>query len=124
MERKTKSELREEAVRRLTEEVASLLRQQESENLQWRASRIDLMEALYTVFMMQELHDEHGHPYTFMGLVKQACRILHVKVPRNPYDCAARGRNRKGFIHDTYLDRYQFLLQTRGMKEPLWEEIG
>jgi hypothetical protein len=58
-----------------------------------------------------------------MGLVRQACRILHAKVPRNPYDCAARGRNRKGFIHSTYMERYEYLLHTRGLKEPLWEEI-
>ena len=124
MEEKTKNELRAVAVRRLTEEVSSLLRQKESDNLHWKASRIDLMEALYTVFMMQELHDAEGHPYTFMKLVRDVCRILHTKVPRNPYDCAARGRNRKGFIHDTYLERYQYLLHTRRMKEPLWEEIG
>jgi len=123
MEKKNKDELRQEAVRRLTEEVRLLLRQPESDQLHWRASRLDLMEALYEVFLSQQLLDDEGMPMPFMRLVRKACAVLHLSVPRNPYDCAARGRSRKGFLRQTFMERYQYMLQVRGNKEPLWEEI-
>jgi hypothetical protein len=116
-------ELRQEAILRLAEEVGLLLRQPEREQLHWRASRLDLMEALYEVFLVQGVRDEQGRPLTFMQLVRATCRVLHMDVPRNPYDCAARGRRRKGLISQPYLDRYQYLLQVTGNKEPLWEDI-
>ena len=118
-----KKELRQKAVERLTEEVALLLRQSENEQLKWKSTRLDLMEALYEVFLTQQLKDDDGMVMPFIKLVKKVCGILHFKVPSNPYDCAARGRARKGCLRQTYLDRYQYMLQVRGNKEPLWEEI-
>jgi len=114
----------EQAVMRLCEEVTELLGHQEQEQLSWQASRIDLMEALYTVYLMDTVRDRRGNSMTFMGMVRRACRLLHVAVPHNPYDCAARGRNRKGRICSTYLDRYRHLLCEKHIDRPLWQEIN
>ena len=116
-------EERQMAINRLAEETKLLLRQSERENLHWKGTRLDLMEALYEVYLNGSIRDDMGQPLPFMSLVRQACTILHVAVPRNPYDCARRGMQRKGLIRPNYLDRYQYLFAVRGNQEPLWEEI-
>jgi hypothetical protein len=81
------------------------------------------MEALHEAYLSGAVRDEEGRVMTFMQLVRRACMILHMPVPRNPYDCARRGQIRKGMINSSYLERYSYLLNFRGNQEPLWEEI-
>ncbi len=123
METKDKRQLLREAETRMTEEVASLLKQNEKEQLHWRGTMTDLMEALHTAFLTQQLRDGMGQPYSFRALVSNACRLLHLRVPSNPYEYATRGKSRKGQVNISYMERYQYLLQVRGNMSPLWEEI-
>lgn len=123
METKDKRQLLREAELRMTEEVASLLKQNEDELLHWRGTTTDLMEALHTAFLTQRLRDAMGQPYSFRALVNDACRLLHVRVPSNPYEYATRGRRRKGQVNYSYMERYQYMLQVRGNRSPFWEEI-
>jgi hypothetical protein len=113
-----------EAERQLAHEVEQLLNNHhEEEGLQWKGTCIDLMEALHTAFTSGLITDDEGQYLSFTAIVGRACRLLHVRQPRNPYECAARGRRRKGFQRRPFIERYHLRLCRRG-GEPLGEFIN
>jgi hypothetical protein len=127
MERKTfmltdEQRVRREAQTRLAEEVRSMLHQNERERLHWTGTTTDLMEALHVAFDTGLLTNDEGDPMSFMQIVRQACRILHHRMPGNPYDAAMRGTRRKGVLRHNYADRYCYLLGT-GHEQPFFDCI-
>lgn len=116
-------EIRREAERRLAQEVGRVLTRRDDESLQWQGTSIDLMEALHISFTTGCLHDSNGQYLSFIDIVEEVCRVLHQPVPRNPYECAARGSRRKGMQSRPYLDRYIYMLSQQPDRCPLWEQI-
>lgn len=111
------------AKEQLAEEVSQLMGHSSEENLKWTASAIDLMEALYYAFQEQTMTDDYGVPLSFRHIVNRCCQVLHVKVPRNPYESANRGRMRKGVKCMNYLKRYMLLMET-GKENVLWKGVS
>jgi hypothetical protein len=110
------------ARRLLTGEVKELLGHDQTENLVWKGSKVDLMEALYYVYEEETLCDDNGVPMPFARLVRGCCELLHVGLPCNPYQLACRGRQRKGRKHLSYMNRY-LMLMDNGMQKPFWKNI-
>ena len=102
--------LRHEVERHLAEEVATLLNRSPEEDLRWESTCIDLMEALHTAFSTGLIQDDDGLMIPFTTLVRRACHTLHVKEPRNPYECAARGSRRKSVLCRPFMARYELRL--------------
>ena len=109
------------AEERVADEVRQLLSHNEGEGLKWRGTNVDLMEALHVAYSTGILTDENGICLSFSHIVGRACSVLHMAVPSNPYETAARGRRRKGRLMSTYMDRYE--LQMRQSTSVLWQEI-
>ena len=114
--------MRREAQDKLANEVKGLLSHEEQEGLRWKGTSVDLMEALHVAYETGLLQDEDGICLSFNNIVRHACRLLHVVVPRNPYETAARGSRRKGLQMNSYMTRY--VRRNRGNRGGLWVEIG
>jgi len=111
-----------EAKLHLASEVEQLLRNHcMEEQLQWKGSTVDLMEALHIAFLTNTLTDDDGQYLSFTAIVQRVCQLLHVRMPRNPYKYAAQGSQRQGFRNRPYMDRYMFLLGIN--PNPLWQQI-
>ncbi|WP_052342211.1 hypothetical protein [Xylanibacter brevis] len=111
-----------EARLHLASEVAQILRNHsQDEQLHWKGSTVDLMEALHIAFLTNTLTNDEGQYMSFTAIVQSACEVLHVRMPRNPYKYAAQGRQRQGFRNRPYMDRYLFLLDNN--PHPLWQQI-
>lgn len=106
-----KQMLRHEVERHLAEEVATLLSRHPEEGLRWESTCIDLMEALHTAFSTGLIQDDDGLMIPFNTMVERACHTLHVKRPKNPYECAARGSRRKSVLSRPFMARYELRLQ-------------
>lgn len=111
-----------EAQHRLSEEVRRVMNSSEHEGLHWTGTRVDLMEALHVAYLTGDLTDEWGIMMTFNSIVRRVCRVLHVQMPSNPYEMAARGSHRKGMQMNTYMERYTRLLEQTD--EALWTSIS
>ena len=116
-------EMKRQAERRLASEVEQLMSHQECEMLQWTGSQIDLMEAAYVAFVSCTLQNDEGNYLSFIDIVRTTCSLLHVALPRNPYETAARGRRRKGLRNRPYLERYTVKVNQRPESSPFWEKI-
>ncbi|MBQ9644811.1 MAG: hypothetical protein IJV24_00445 [Prevotella sp.] len=112
---------RRQAEHRLAHEVGRVLAHTATDNLHWQGSRVDLIEALHTAYTTFLLTDDEGVSLSFIHIVSQACSVLHVAMPSNPYELAARGSRRKGLHSLPYMTRYLHRLQNSA--EPLWEQI-
>ena len=112
---------RRQAEHQLAHEVGRVLGHTAADDLHWRGSLVDLMEALHTVYTTYLLTDDEGISLSFIHIVSQACAVLHVAAPSNPYELAARGSRRKGLHSLPYMERY--LRRLSAGKEPLWEQI-
>lgn len=117
MRRRRAQQLMAGEVKRLLEEHT------EAEGLTWKGSTVDLMEVLYYAFEEGCMADDYGVPASFMQIVRQACLLLHTKVPTNPYETARRGQQRKGVKHLSYLDRYLIMVEKKS-KNVLWNSIS
>ena len=114
---------RREAEMLLAQEVERIMYEhQEQEGLHWKGTSIDLMEALHVAYDTGMIQDEWGVCLRFSTIVNRVCHVLHVTPPRNPYECASRGRRRKGMQQRTYLERYQLLM--KHVNNPMWGKIG
>lgn len=112
-----------EARLHLASEVAQILRNHsQDEQLHWKGSTVDLMEALHIAFLTNTLTNDEGQYMSFTAIVQQACSLLHVRMPRNPYKYASQGSQRQGFRNRPYMDRYLFLLGMHA--NPLWQQIA
>lgn len=119
----TSRDMRLTAERALAAEVGEVLQRGTQEHLQWQGSSIDLMEALHTAFCTYTLCDDEGQMLSFTAIVQRTCHMLHTPVPRNPYECAARGRRRKGQVRRPYMERYAMKVLSDPCRRPLWEQI-
>lgn len=117
-------EMQRQAERRLASEVEQLMRHSESEELKWTGSQMDLMEAAYVAFVSCTLQNDEGNYLSFIDIVRALCSILHVTLPRNPYETAARGKRRKGFRNRPYMERYTDILNQRPERSLFWEKIA
>lgn len=115
--------MRRLAEQMLADEVKGLLNRDEQEGLKWKGTSIDLMEALHVAYSTGSLQNEEGICLSFNSIVNRACRLLHVGRPHNPYECAARGRRRKGMQMNSYLERYQRRMARHSNDKPLWNDI-
>ena len=115
---------RREAQQQLAGEVKNLMDRSEQEGLCWQGTRIDLMEALHVAYETGCLQDEQGICLSFSFIVCRACRVLHVRCPRNPYECASRGKRRKGMQMNTFMCRYERQMQASGGGNLLWRYIS
>ncbi len=111
-----------EARQTLTDEVTELMAHDVEEQLEWKGSKVDLMEALYYVFEDGMVTDDNGVPMAFRSIVARCCEVLHITVPCNPYEMAHRGRERKGVKHRNFMDRYLLTAQEDSGKG-LWKHI-
>ncbi|MCR5269807.1 MAG: hypothetical protein K6D91_02175 [Prevotella sp.] len=112
-----------EAKLHLASEVEQILRNHSrDEQLKWKGSTVDLMEALHIAFLTNTLTNDEGQYMSFTAIVQSVCEVLHVRMPRNPYKYAAQGSQRQGFRNRPYMDRYLFLLGSH--PNPLWQQIG
>lgn len=116
--------MRREAESWLADEVRRLMEEhEEQEGLRWKGTSIDLMEALHVAYETGLLQDENGVCLSFCYIVRCVCTVLHVSIPRNPYEAAARGRRRKGMHMNPYLMRYMNRRFRGGDRGGLWVEI-
>lgn len=113
-----------ESKEQLTLEVSTLMTHSGDEQLRWKGSVVDLMEALYCVFEQQTLTDEAGLPLPFLHIVRQCCQVLHVSMPRNPYQVATRGRNRKGIKSISFMRRYVRMRERGTGEKGLFSDIS
>ncbi|MBP3252267.1 MAG: hypothetical protein J6M25_06455 [Prevotella sp.] len=112
---------RRQAEHQLAHEVGRVLGHTATDNLHWKGSLVDLMEALHTAYTTYLLTDDEGISLSFIHIVSRVCAVLHVVTPSNPYELAARGSRRKGLHSLPYMTRY--LRRLSAGKEPLWEQI-
>lgn len=112
-----------EAQQRLADEVKSLMEHEEHEGLYWSGTSTDLMEALHAAYSTGQLQDEQGICLTFRTIVSRVCSVLHVGQPHNPYECASRGRRRKGMRMNSFMERYERQI-SRHHEQPIWINIS
>ncbi len=115
--------LRHEVESKLVGEVARLLSHEPEEGLGWNGTGLDLMEALHVVFATGMLEDDEGCMLQYRSIVGRACRVLHVREPRNPYEVAAKAARRKGIRRTTFMRRYQLKLG-RDVATPFLDQIS
>lgn len=116
--------LRHQVESHLANEVARLLNRSDSEGLHWQGSVTDLMEALHVAYTTGIITTQEGLIAPFHDIVRQACQVLHIKEPHNPYECAARGSRRKCMRNSPYMSRYTRRLSDDPQAEPLWDMIS
>ena len=114
--------LKREVQLKLANEVERLLHHDGQEELRWRGSRADLMEALYLVYDTGELKDDYGQLVNYSQLVRRVCQLLHLRVPSNPHKVATLACCRKGVRQMTYMDRCFFMMKAHS-DQLLWNEI-
>lgn len=112
------------AKEKLTLEVEQIMNHSEEEQLTWTATKTDLMEALYYAYNQMTIIDEYGVPLTFRCIVERCCRVLHTKVPNNPYGMAEKGQNRKGVKSVNFMKRYLRMSERKTMENALWSIIS
>ena len=116
--------MKRQAEQRLASEIEEVMKHNETENLQWQGTKVDLIEAVYAAFTSCQLQNDEGEYLSFINIVRDVCRILHLPQPRNPYETAARGLRRKGFRRHPFMDRYLLKINRQPNCHPLWEQIA
>ena len=74
----------------LAEEMTALLDHHEEENLTWKGSKVDLMEAIYCTYESETMTDDYGMPVAFAELVRRCCCILPTPTRQPAVAVAAR----------------------------------
>ena len=124
MNEQENKEMKRQAQQKLAGEIEKVMLHHEDENLQWQGTTIDLMEAAYVAFTTCKLQNDEGEYLSFISIARNVCRILHVTLPANPYEVAARGLRRKGFRRHPFMDRYLLKINRQPNSHPLWEQIA
>lgn len=91
----------------IIDDMLSLYSHTSSEGLQWRLSRLDLMQMIHIVYESERLRDETDMPRSFNFLVRHYCDILHQPVPRNPSGYVRRALECRGERRQVLLLRYK-----------------
>uniref|UniRef100_A0AB33JQ76 RteC protein n=4 Tax=unclassified Prevotella TaxID=2638335 RepID=A0AB33JQ76_9BACT len=111
------------AIGQLGKEMEQLLKlTPEHKNYYWKGTTTDLIEMVYDTYMMCELRDRRGCPFTFKHMIHHVCSVLHVYEPRNPRAYVHRARMRKEVRQTAFLDRYAALM--RHDSNPMKSLIG
>jgi hypothetical protein len=98
----------------LADALGGLLAHSGDEQLQWRGSLTDLMELVGVVARAGLLYNDEGQPLCFAELARLTCRVLHVRLPRNPRNFLLRATRRKGLRSLTLVERCERLLAENG----------
>ncbi|WP_052052888.1 hypothetical protein [Prevotella sp. S7 MS 2] len=99
------------AISQLGKEMEQLLKLSPGhKNYYWKGTTTDLIEMVYDTYMMCELRDRRGCPFTFKHMIHHVCSVLHVYEPRNPRAYVHRARTRKEVRQTAFLDRYAALM--------------
>ncbi len=91
----------------IIEDMLTLFSHHSSDGLQWRLSRLDLMQMIHIVYESEQLRDDTDLPLTFNYLVRHYCDILHQPVPRNPSGYVHRALQCRGEKRQLLLLRYK-----------------
>lgn len=117
------AEQRRQARTEMAGRLLGFLNVADRDNYYWVGSQRDLLELAYTAWLDGAVRDPQGRPIAFAALASRVCAKLHMPLPRNVYDTAAKARQRKGIVSDTLLNRYCFLRFVRGNDDPLAGEV-
>lgn len=101
----------------------ALLSIDEKENIYWTGSLTDLVEIARVAYEGGIVRDTSGCPMSFAKLVKAVCAKLHMPAPYNPYNAAARARQRKGVKNYTMLERFCWQKFVGGKANPIVSEL-
>lgn len=101
----------------LAGDMAELLRHAPEEGYWWADTQTALVEVCHIVWSTGRLHDASGRKLPFRGIVRAACRALHVSEPRNPSAVVAQARRRKDVRLGSLTARYE-LLRRQGVRDP------
>ena len=112
-------EQRNYAKEQMARQLADLLARSPRENLYWQESVTDLIDLAHEVYMGGRLVDGQGRAFSFSGIVRRACAVLHVPAPHNPYSMAFNARNRKGVRQTSMFSRYCWQMYSKGKANPL-----
>lgn len=112
-------EQRNYAKEQMARQLADLLARSPRENLYWQESVTDLIDLAHEVYMGGRLVDGQGRAFSFSGIVRRACAVLHVPAPHNPYSMAYNARNRKGVRQTSMFSRYCWQMYSKGKANPL-----
>ena len=101
MKNRTKemNELRSIVISEMTEKVRFILSRSESEGLQWKGTKTDLVELLHEVYYHCGITMEDGSYATFTYLVERAFSVFGMTPPRNPRARGVRAESRKTVIY-------------------------
>lgn len=102
---------------------AALLGIDERENIYWTGSLTDLVELARVAYEGGAVRDSQGCPLPFAKLVNTVCAKLHICPPYNPYNAAARARQRKGVRGCTMLERFCWQKFVGGKDNPIFSEL-
>ena len=112
-------EQRNYAKEQMARQLADLLARSPRENLYWQESVTDLIDLAHEVYMGGRLVDGQGRAFSFSGIVRRACAVLHVPAPHNPYSMAYNARNRKGVRQTSFFSRYCWMMYVKRVSNPL-----
>lgn len=109
--------------RHLEDAFVRLLSFSDKDNLYWIGTQTDFVEMVYMVYLGGRVRDKSGEPIPLYLLVQRACALLHMCVPANIYQVAARAMKRKGVRSHTFAERYSWQKYVNGVDNPLTCEI-
>ncbi|MCM1078084.1 MAG: hypothetical protein NC344_02210 [Bacteroidales bacterium] len=119
-------ELRRIVIGEMTEKVRVILSSTESDGLQWKGTKTDLLELLHEVYYHCGITMDDGSYATFSYLVAHAFRVFGIIPPRNPRARASRAENRKGMRSASLVRRIEAALSSPDGREALdrlWKEL-
>lgn len=107
----------------MEDSFVALLGIDERENIYWTGSLTDLVEIARVAYEGGAMRDSRGCPLPFAALVRAVCAKLHICPPYNPYNAAARARQRKGVRSSTMLERFCWQKFVGGNDNPIFSEL-
>ena len=126
MKNRTKemNELRSIVISEMTEKVTFILSRSESEGLQWKGTKTDLVELLHEVYYHCGITMEDGSYATFTYLVERAFSVFGMTPPRNPRARAVRAESRKGMRRASLVRRMENVLAGPDGRKALERMMG
>ena len=101
-----------------------LINRSEKEGLYWKGATCDLIDMAHMVWESGALLRPDGRPMDFISIVRNICRVLHVRVPSNPSSTVMAVRMRKNIRVGPLLERYLYVMTTIDIQDPVRLEIG
>ena len=113
----------EQLTRRIVNNFHDLINRSEEEGLYWTGLKCDLIELAHMVWESGALLDATGHPLDFRTIVRNICRVLHVREPNNPSSVISAVRARKNVRVGPLRERYLQLISKAKIQDPMRLEI-